>query len=343
VNFALVAVLMLVSTWRAALAADVLVVGVSHLETLRPKASDAQSNAVVEQLSRWKPTLVCVEAMPPEKVEHLLTQPAANGLVLETFAGEAVRLAPVQQLRLRMGAHAARTEALSIAQEGASLSPDRRLRLIALQMASHDPHSALLNWMQLDPEDAKAAEQVLGKRAVADLKIAAASSNEIVSIAIPLAIRGGHRRLCSVDSFVDEVRVQALVEPLKNILNDPQVARQLKSFQEQEASRWHHDQPGGLLGLLTWLNGPDFEALDRAAQWDIFARPHIPHRAGLRRLAYWHARNGEIVTNTLRAVAEKDGDRVLLLIGAAHRPFLHRTLLAQPWLVVHTPTSALLP
>jgi len=343
VPLALCTLLLASTLGRCAQAHELLVVGTPHLSALQPAPTPGQRQAVVDRLAPWRPTLVCVEAMPPADVAALASQPQVHGAVLEAFASEAVRTAPPQQLRLRMGAEAARAEAMALVREPAPLDARQRTRLIALQLAAHDPHSALLNWLQLTPDAQAAAPSVLGRRAVADLQAAADSRNEIVTLAIPLALQGGHRRLCSVDPFVDEVAVQHLAGPLQAMLGDPRVEQGLRALQAEQASHWRAEDPAGLRQLLHWLHSADFESSDRQAQWDVFVAIPSPQRAGLRRLALWHARNAQIAAHVYRALADADGARVLLLIGAAHRPFIEQAVRAQPWMKVHDAARLLAP
>ena len=55
----------------------------------------------------------------------------------------------------------------------------------------------------------------------------------------------------------------------------------------------------------------------------------------------WHARNAAIQYELLRAMAGSNGDRTLLIIGAAHRPFLDASLRTLPWLTVVEPLDVL--
>ena len=51
------------------------------------------------------------------------------------------------------------------------------------------------------------------------------------------------------------------------------------------------------------------------------------------------ARNAAIQHELLRAMAGSNGDRTMLPIGAAHRPFLEASLRALPWVTVVDPLS----
>ncbi len=60
-----------------------------------------------------------------------------------------------------------------------------------------------------------------------------------------------------------------------------------------------------------------------------------------RRLMHWHARTAQVSSELFRALAKGPEERVMLIIGAAHRPFNEAEMRAQPWLAVE-PASALL-
>ncbi|MHB1045863.1 MAG: DUF5694 domain-containing protein [Thermoanaerobaculia bacterium] len=321
-------------------AGEVMVVGTPHLSALRPEPGPERLREVVERLASWAPTVVCVEAIPGERVRQLAGDPETWGELLSTFALDAVRLAPEQQARLSVDGAAA----LRLAREletRPSLTEAERVRLIGLQLAGHEPWSAVLGWAGLAEAERTAAARTLGRAAAERLATLASSRNEIASLAIPLAVRLGHRRLCMADVFVDEVAVQPLEKDLSPLLGDPDVAKGLEAFEAARAERWRPGEKDGLVRLVGWMSSPGFAEADRRSQWDLFARGGAPNRAGERRLALWHARNAEIAAHVYRAVAGPDGARTLLVIGASHRPFLEAALRAQPWIDVVPPERAL--
>lgn len=312
-----------------ACASTVSVVGVPHFSALDPEPTAAHRNAAIERLARFEPSLVCVEAMPGERVEAFSRDPARHGELLQTFSIDAVRLAGEQQIRLQMSAAAARDEARTLV-ASETLDSKARLRLIGLQIAAYEPWSAVLNWTYLDAGEREGGNGRLGKVAVQRLEQLESSINEISSLAIPLARRHGHRQLCAVDAFVDEAAVQTLADGLMPLLQQPGIMDAFNALQQESASQWTPSKPGALVDLLLWHNIPEFATKDAAAQWTIFARG-TGHDAGKRRLMLWHARNAEIVTHLFRAMAQPDGARVMLVIGGAHRPFIEAAIRAQPW------------
>lgn len=323
-------------------ASEITIVGTAHLEQLLPAPGADQIAPVVDALLRWRPSLVCIEAMPGERVEEFVRDPARHGPLLSVFGAQAVRLAPEQQLRLAQNASAARDAARTLAMREGELSVDERLALASLHLAAYEPWSAALIWSALAPEHRAAGEKALGRNAVDALDRLVASGNDIARIALPVARRMGHRQLCHADPFLDEAAVGTLVDALTPMLTDAGVGKGIARFNALSASRWNAAAPEGLLQLLGWMQSADYAQQDREAQWDIFAGDPAVHDAGERRLALWNARNAEISALLFRALARPDGARVMLVIGAAHRPFLERAITAQPWVVLK-PSSTLLP
>ncbi|MHB8796862.1 MAG: DUF5694 domain-containing protein [Thermoanaerobaculia bacterium] len=315
-------------------AGEVMVVGTPHLSALRPEPGPERLQEVVDRLASWGPTVVCVEAIPGDRVRQLADEPGTWGELLSTFALDALRLAPEQQARLSVDGATALRLARELEIRPGPLTTEERVRLVGLQLAGQEPWSAVLGWSVLPEAERAAAAKTLGRAAAERLGALASSRNEIVSLAIPLAARLGHRRLCMADVFVDEVAVQALAEDLAPLLRDPGVAKGLEAFDAAAAARWRPEEKDGLVRLIGWTSSPAYAEADRRSQWDLFARDGAPNRAGARRLALWHARNAEIAAHVYRAVSGPDGARTLLVIGASHRPFLEAALRAQPWIDV---------
>jgi hypothetical protein len=318
--------------WSKTLGAELTVVGTAHLSQLQPVPDQEQLGRVVDALAAWRPTLVCIEAIPGERVQDFMGDPARHGPLLATFAPIAVRLGSEQQVRRQLGAAAARNAALELVRSDPPLAQDDALRLVSLHLAGYEPWSAALVWSGMTPDQREGGAGVLGRRAVEALDALLDSPDEIARIALPTARRLGHRQLCHADTFQDELPVAALGPALMTMLQDPSIADGIAAFNAESSARWNHRVPEGLLGLLGWMQTGDFARRDRATQWDVFATDPAAHDAGERRLALWHARNAEITAHLYRALSQPEGGRVLLLIGAAHRPFLEASIAAQPWI-----------
>lgn len=307
------------------------VVGVPHLEQLEPVATEVQTRSVVDALAAWRPSRVCIEAIPGDRVAGFARDPARHGELLGAFSRTAVALAPEQQWRRRLDGDAAREAARALVLQQAPLTRDQTLRLVSLHLAAYEPWSAALVWSTLPEDERRSAREILGTAAVEPLEGLVESRNEIARLAIPLARQLGHRDLCHADPFVDELAVAQLADALQPLLSAPEIGAGLAAFEELNASKWNPSGGHTLLDLLAWMQTEDWALADRRAQWQVFSGSGEDHHAGQRRLALWHARNAEIVTALHRASAREDGARVLMLVGAAHRPFLEAAIAAQPF------------
>jgi hypothetical protein len=314
-----------------AVASELAVVGVPHMEQLEPVATDAQTRSVVDALAAWRPSRVCIEAIPGDRIAGFARDPARYGELLGAFARTAVALAPEQQWRRRHDDDAARDAARALVLQQAPLTRDQTLQLVSLHLAAYEPWSAALVWSALTEDERGSAREILGIAAVDRLEGLVGSRNEIARLAIPLARQLGHRDLCHADPIVDELAVAQLADALQPLLLAPEVGAGLAAFEELNASRWNPSGGDALLDLLAWMQTEDWAMADRRAQWQVFSGSDEDHHAGKRRLALWHARNAEIVTALHRASAREDGARVLMLVGAAHRPFLEAAVAAQPY------------
>ncbi len=333
-------------------AQEIMVLGTPHLGGLSPAPSDVQVEAVLEALGSFAPTQVCAEAMDGRLIEELAREPDRYGALLRGFASGVVELAAGQQLRLGITSGAARVELAGGGEpdrgpdhdHGPDPDPDpdpaRALRTLGLHLAAHDLPSAVLAWSRLDAATRLSASAALGEEAARVVEARAASAGEVWRVAVPLARRLGLERICAVDSFVDELAVLGLAGELAPILADPEVLRGLESFNAGSDARWEERSaaPGGFRELLNWYAGDAFSEADRGSQWEVFTA--LPG-AGHQRLMLWHARNAHIASGLFRALARSPEERVLFLVGAAHRPFVEDLLRSQPWLTVVPATSVL--
>lgn len=321
----------------------VTVVGSPHFAALSPAVDSQHVRGAVEVLSAFEPSRVCIEAMDGALIETLLADPERYGALLRRFAGSAPAVGARQQLVWEVSPADAREMAGSLARRGSELDGDDRARLIGLQLAGYEFASAVLNWSYLQVEERVAAGTVLGDETVATLERAERSRNEIYALALPLARDRGLFELCAVDSFVDEQSVQLMIDDLGPIIAHEGLQARVEELNRALDTAWAPARDGdrALLATLAYFNGPEYAELDRRSQWDVLEEFDDDSRAGRRRLMYWHARTSTIAAGLFRALAGGPDERVLLVIGGAHRPFLEALLESQPWLTV-VPASTLL-
>jgi len=331
-------------------AQTITVVGTQHLTGLEPPPSAEQLAHTVEALASFEPTQVCVERMSGGRIEALLADPARHGATFQSdWHGRplASTIAPIGlelQLMLERRPAGARTEASELLARWDALDAADRIRAVGLQVAGFEFHSAVLNWSWLDEAERDQARDTLGPRAVDALDEALASVDEVYSLGVPLARTAGLHELCTADSQEDETAGidTALEHGGEAVLESPEVRARIDELVERSEAEWHPESgPAALTALLRFSNSDEFAELDRRLQWETLREFDNEAGAFQRRLMYWHARTAEISAELFRALARSPDERVVLIIGAAHRPFTEAELRSQPWIEVQ-PASALL-
>ncbi len=163
------------------------------------------------------------------------------------------------------------------------------------------------------------------------------SRSEAYALGIPLARRAGLHTFCLADSLEDETRgMSAAIEHGgQKIFERETVRAAIEDLMQTYAARWQPD--GGaasLTSMLQYYNSDAYAQMDRRLQWDSLLAADNDAGAMHRRLMYWHARTSEISAELFRALARGPEERVLLIIGAAHRSFTEASLRSQPWIEV---------
>lgn len=324
-------------------AQTVTVVGTPHLNGLEPSPNAEQLAQVVEALSAFEPTQVCVERMSGERIEILMADPARNAMTLRPeTAGRplATIIVPVgveMQAKLERRPADARDEADQLVARWNELDTRGRIRAIGLQLAGYEFSSAVLNWSYLDETERGEASEFFGAAISERLEETLNSVHEAYSVALPLARKMGHHQLCSADSQEDETRgMQAAIEHGgMQIIDSPAVQERFDEHGALMADVWRpEDGRDALLALLQYVNSDEYEEMDRRVQWETLREMDNEAGAFSRRLMYWHARTAEISAELFRALAKGPNERVLFIVGAAHRPFTEADLRAQPWVEV---------
>jgi len=98
---------------------------------------------------------------------------------------------------------------------------------------------------------------------------------------------------------------------------------------------WRPDRgPEALTRMLAWMNSDAFAELDRRMQWETLLDHDNDAGAFRRRVMFWHARTAQISAELYRALAQGPDERVMLIIGSAHRAFTEAHLRSRPWVEV---------
>lgn len=339
----LFAVLFAVLDVPSAPAQTVTIVGTQHLTGLDVPPTPEQRAHTIERLSAFEPTQVCVERMGGALIEMQIADPETHGMTLQPdthgrhLADRIIPAGVQMQVMLEIRARDARDEASRLVARWDELDSGDRIRTIGLEIAGFEFHSAVLNWTYLDQAQRDRAADILPARVIEALDSAASSVHEVYALAVPLARKLGLHELCTADVLQDESSGMSVAMNHGGgaILDKPEVRARFQKHSQRMAAAWRPDDgPGALTAMLRFVNGDEFAELDRRLQWETLREFDNPAGAFHRRLMYWHARTAEISAELYRALAQGPDERVILIIGAAHRPFTEADLRAQPWFEV---------
>ncbi len=303
---------------------QVLVLGSVHLSQL-PKGSDigaARLQPLMDRLAAYKPTIITVENLSGETCDLMRRHPAvylpedsatycpdtsdaarATGLDVPTALG---------QVRAALGTLPS------------APTPPQRRHLAALFLASGDPSSALVQWLQLAQAEQRSGDG-LDAALVTRLRAMETRPNESDQIAARLAAKLGLQRVYPADDHTgDNVDLGDPVAYGKAIQ-----AAWDKAAPRANAMREREDQlasEGKLLELYRAINLPASQQLAIAVDFRAALSEGSPQRYGYRYMSGWEIRNLRMVSNVRASFAEQPGARVLAVVGAMHKPWFDNWL-----------------
>jgi hypothetical protein len=310
----------------------ILVLGTFHLRQVEKSFKPVMLDSLVRELREFKPDAICVESLSGPRVRELELRRGAGplyGELLEGFAARHRGLAgpalsilkttPEEALvRMRELVSAVRSA------PPASVAAARRADLVLWMLAAYEPASAVLQWSYLGSAD-RAAQRTVPPDLARRLDDILAEVNEVYALAVPLARGLGLPTLEGVDDFEDlDAYAWILPQMEKDFERNPLLAAASKDpvYARADALREECLKKGDLRPLFGFLNSADYAAEDVAAQWGVFLRTHFPSGTDRARLGLWENRNLKIAAHIRAVAALHPGGRVLVIYGAAHRPFL---------------------
>jgi hypothetical protein len=300
---------------------SVLVLGTPHLDTVGGFEPPALAS-LLDALVAWGPDAVCVEALPGRTIAALRADEAAYAPVLARFAGGAVRFGALAQGLVELERPAA---AAVLREEWAALSTLDRL---LYSLAAFELPTATLQWSLLHEEGGAAGAELPGEL-VRFLDGRLASRNELDCLALPVARRLGLDRIDAVDDHLDKDAYLGIADDLTRELAGSEElgsAAGAEVYTASASSLAAALEAGDLLPHYLHVNAPEYAEADVRAQWDVFLRTGLESGLDRARLALWDVRNLAIAANVRRVTARHPGGRVLVVIGASHRPFLEALL-----------------
>ncbi len=303
---------------------QVLVLGSVHLSQL-PKGSDiraARLQPLLDRLAAYKPDIITTEDLSGETCDLMRRHPAVYlPEDTTTYCPGTSEAARATGLDVPTAIGQVRT---ALRTWPAAPTPAQRRHLAALFLASGEPASALVQWLQLAQADQRSGDG-LDAALVARLRTLEQRPDESYQIAARLAARLGLQRVHPADDHtgdnVDLGDPAAYGKAIQAAWDKaaPQ-ARGMREREDQLAS------DGKVLELYRAINLPASQQLAIAVDFRAALSEASPQRYGYRYVSGWEIRNLRMVSNVRASFADQPGARVLAVVGATHKPWFDNWL-----------------
>ncbi|HWU67639.1 MAG TPA: DUF5694 domain-containing protein [Stenotrophobium sp.] len=302
----------------------ILVLGTAHLSNA-PKGFNLQSlQPLLERLAAFKPDVIAIEGISGEGCALMARYPKiynpenVSPFCFDTKAAKAATGLDVP----------AAVVAVDKAMKDWPTQPTaaQRRHLASLFLACGEPASALVQWLQL-PQPERYAGDGLDDALVKKLNARIAFKNEDYQIAAPLAVRLGEQRVYPIDDHTgDNIRIPD---------------SQDKAFEAAIRAAWAPGKPqmqpiedhqnsllaqNDTLALYRFLNEPATQQTAIESDMGGALRDGKAPYYGHMYVAGWEARNLRMAANILATFRERPGARVLVIVGATHKPWLDKIL-----------------
>lgn len=297
--------------------ARVLVLGSIHLREMpegdfKPSSLDG----LLDRLAAFEPEIITIESLPGEECDFVSRYPAIYG---DDFCASTDVARAATGLDIPAALAAVRD---TLADWPEQPSPAQRRRLAGLFLAAGDRASALVQWLQL-PEPERRAGDGLDASLVGLLQDIATQPNESYSIAARLAARLGLQRVYPVDNHtgdnldIGEAEIPAFAKALRGAWDAGKTPAYAARQQREQALSRADD----LLPLYRYINQPEHARMLA----DINVRPAMAADSpeGYPRIwvGGWEVRNLRMVANIRKAFQNDPDARVLVVVGASHKPW----------------------
>lgn len=296
---------------------QVLVLGSTHLSGLKAFQPD-MITPLLDRLAAFRPDIITIESLSGQQCDLLRRYPTRYQGTWEGYCWDNSPATKATGLAVPEAEAAADKE---LASWPASPSPAQRRHLAALFLAANDRASALVQWLRL-PAIERHAGDGLDDALVAVLERKPPSYNENYEIGSALAARLGLERVYPVDDHTaDDITGSAGPDFEAAIMRVWRPATPPAIRTAYEAREKAVKDGATLLDFYRFLNTPATQRATVAADFGAAARQDTARLYGRWYLAWWETRNLRMVANIRATFGQRPGARVLVIVGASHKPY----------------------
>ena len=287
-------------------------------------------DAVIERLKAFDPQIVAVERIPAHEIAMFRTTPH-YAKTLDTYVGDYLSL--ITDRQAGSGLDPVEAEAAMAAWTGelSTLDDDARIERLMTALAAYELETALVYFRALGGLHREDWPRAVPANVVEALTELDGSMNERVAVAARLVGELDLPRVWNVDSHLEDAAFRPIVPALMTGLEQAGGQAALAAaepYSTLDSIQTEAVEAGSVLPVYDFMNTPEYGNADIRAQIDVMNRINFLAGEGKARQALWGERNYRIAANIRRAMAAQPGKRVLLIIGAGHKPWLDEILAA---------------
>lgn len=300
---------------------QVMVLGTAHLSNYGDDISLDELDPLLDRLEAYAPDVITIEASSGMTCNRARTYPREHVGYADYYCFDITPYREETGLSIQEGSYQARKALLSW--PDAPTAAQRR-SLAASFIASGEPESALVQWLQLDSSDRVSGEG-LGPKSVELLNKRTQSIDESWSIAARLAARRGLERVFYADDHGSFLSAAGEDEAYSARLSElwPSEGDSCKTHVESVATKL---TGGDIIGAYREQNSERWQRSQMDCDFKRTMNDAESEQYGRKYTMGWEARNLRMVSLIMTAAATEPGGRVLSIVGASHKPYFEAYL-----------------
>jgi hypothetical protein len=306
-------------------ATKVFVLGTPHLSAFSDRFEPSMVDSLITLLDRFEPDAIGVENISGCQAAAMERWGGRFDEVAERFAGAFLYHGHrVQEQTGRSWSEANRRadSLLAVARsDSIELDAESRLALIRSLTAAYRLPTASLHWKYLSPE-ARSLQSAVPDTTAEDLNKRLGAADETYSIGMRLAHKRDLQRLYPIDDQTEKDRVAEIFPTLSKAFGDSM----RKAFdthpvvQRADSLEQAGLKEGNLLPMYRYRNQEMVGRTNVELQSGTLLDADLPDAVGDQWVALWQTRNLYSVGHIQRMVSQHPGGKVLVIVGASHKP-----------------------
>lgn len=295
---------------------QVMILGTAHLSNYSEDLNLADLEPLLESLGKYAPDIITIESSSGMTCNRVRSYPREHAGYSNYYCFDGELYRAESGLSISDGSFQARQMLL----DWPDLPTAEQSRTLAAAfLASEEPESAFVQWLQLDNKDRQVGDGI-GAMSVKLFNEFGKSMNESRSIAARLAARLGLEKVYYADDHGSYFSSDAESEAYGARINElwPQQDDPCQIYWNEIDARLKN---GNVIEAYREYNSQAYGRKKMDCDFKRTMNDNEPEGYGRKYTLDWQARNLRMVSMIVTAAADKPGGKVLSIVGASHKPY----------------------